>query len=163
MLLSLSVSGFEEAVDDMFSYLLSYSALKKLKIPRVQMESQSAEDAARDVFWHAVVPQHKDSLIELAVHPIYEGSWCYGPVAANAIQQCTSLQRLDLHLCSIDRGWTACEIARLQEGGDFEVPDQEYSASEAINHCPVRTYVYSPSPVYLVPITNQKPLVDDRC
>jgi hypothetical protein len=70
---SLSVAGFEGAIDEMFGYLLSYSKLKKLSIPLIKMDQQTAEDAAGVVFWREIVPQHKDSLTELMLRPAYDG------------------------------------------------------------------------------------------
>ncbi|KAI1111889.1 hypothetical protein F5Y14DRAFT_453613 [Nemania sp. NC0429] len=135
-LLSLSISVFEEGVDDMFNYLLSYSALRKLEITQVQMDAQSAEDAAGDVFWNTIVPQHKNTLVDLVVLPVYEGSWCYGQAASSAIRQCTSLKRLDLRLRLISDGWVNDEIVRLREDSDIKFPDQEINTYEPIQYCP---------------------------
>ncbi|GAP91518.1 hypothetical protein SAMD00023353_3101280 [Rosellinia necatrix] len=134
---SLSVSVFGEGMDEMFHYLLSYSGLRKLKIVHVQMDTQTAEDTAGDVFWNEVIPQHKDSLLELVVSPMYEGSWCYGRVAASAITQCASLKRLDLRLCPVDEGWAMAEVARLTGGDEVKFPAQGYNASETLKCCPV--------------------------
>ncbi|KAH0537559.1 hypothetical protein FGG08_005658 [Glutinoglossum americanum] len=132
---SLSVAGFEGAMDEMFGYLLSYSKLKKLSIPIIQMDQQTAEDAAGDIFWREIVPQHKGSLIELALRPFYEGAWCYGPAASRAIQQCASLQQLTLGVCGLDLPRAATRIAQLPESsvGVSELK-QVWGHPE---HCPV--------------------------
>jgi hypothetical protein len=128
---SLSVAGFEEAIDEMFCYLRSYSGLKKLRIPRIQMEQQTAEDTAGNIFWHEVVPQHKDSLTKLAVEPVYEGAWCYGPAASRAIQQCASLQKLALGVCEVDPAWAGSRIAQLLENNTVGMPELEQTCENS--------------------------------
>ncbi|KAI1111703.1 hypothetical protein F5Y14DRAFT_424499 [Nemania sp. NC0429] len=63
---------------------------------KAQKKAQKTEDSAGEVFWETIVPRHKDSLVELAVHPVSDGSWCYGDSASKAILQCTKLKKLAL-------------------------------------------------------------------
>jgi hypothetical protein len=135
-LLSLLVAGFEGAIDEMFSYLISYSKLRKLSLLRIQTDQQTTEDAAGHIFWREVVPQHKDSLIELAVHPVHEGAWCYGPAASSAIQQCASLQKLALGVCSVDPIWAVARITKLRQNNAVRVPELKQPLGHPEN-CPV--------------------------
>ncbi|KAJ8130433.1 hypothetical protein O1611_g3198 [Lasiodiplodia mahajangana] len=130
-LLSLSVPVYGEEVDSMFNYLLSYSGLRELEITKVQMETELPEDAAGEVFWNAVVPRHKDSLIDLVVSPVYEGSWCYDQPAANAIRQCTSLKRLCLRLSLTGDSWFNDEMMRMKENNDVKFSEQDQGVWES--------------------------------
>ena len=58
----LKVSGMENAMDEMSSYLLSYSGLERLEITHLQLDGQEEEDRASLVFWHEIIPHHRDSL-----------------------------------------------------------------------------------------------------
>jgi hypothetical protein len=137
---SLSVAGFEGAIDEMFGYLRSYSKLKKLIIPRIQMNQQAAEDAAGNFFWSEVVVKHKDSLTELALQPVYEGVWCYGPAASRAIQQCSSLRELALGLCEINQDWALARVAQLRENNPVGMPELDQTWDHT-NRC----FVCSPA------------------
>lgn len=126
---SLSVGFFEEAANDLFDYLRSYSGLQELKITGVHWKSepfedisaaQAAEDSAGRVFWNEVVPNHKNSLVELAVHPEFEGMWCYGPLASDAIRKCTSLRKLAIRgyrLQGYDNNWITSRMTELADNG----------------------------------------------
>lgn len=107
---SLSVICVEEATGNMFDYLRSYSGLSKLKIAR----NFSPDDSAGQVFWNEVVPNHKDSLVELDVSSSYDGPFCYGPLAASAIRKCTSLRKLALSLGKVDPAWVSGRIGDLR-------------------------------------------------
>lgn len=81
----LSVTGMEAAMDELFSYLISYGdVLQNLKIDSIMMDSQDQEDKAGYRFWDQIVPHHKGSLKVLCITPLCEGEWCYGPAAAAA-------------------------------------------------------------------------------
>ena len=99
------------------------------------MDEQSAEDAA-ERFWREIVPQHRASLTDLTVRPIYRGPWCYGAPAASAIQQCVSLQRLSLQVCELETHWAADKIAQLQEDDEIQLPVIKDSHGN-IEHCSV--------------------------
>ncbi|KKA20321.1 hypothetical protein T310_5656 [Rasamsonia emersonii CBS 393.64] len=125
---SLTVAGSENAMDEMFAYLLSYTGLRKLKICGLQMDQQDLEESTGRRFWDQVVPHHKNSLTLLTVTPIYESVWCYGPVAEAALLQCSSLRDLTLCVCNVDSSWAEAKLARARENNkvefrDLEVPD----------------------------------------
>src|SRR4029077_5430312 len=63
----LRVSGAENAMDEMLTYLLSYTGLKRLEILDLRMDSQGAEDRAGRRFWREVVPRHRNGLSTLAI------------------------------------------------------------------------------------------------
>ena len=79
---TLTVRGSEEAMDEMFSYLISYTGLQDLNIYDILMTRQELEDSAGRKFWQQVVPHHQDSLVKLCINPCHEGAWCYGSVSA---------------------------------------------------------------------------------
>jgi len=127
---TLSVHGSEEAMDDMFAYLVSYTGLRKLEILGIQMDRQDLEDSAGRRLWHQIVPHHKDTLTELAVVPRYEGDWCYGPTAAETILQCSSLRYLTLSVCGVDSSWAEARLSQARENDkvEFHGLDKYYGA-----------------------------------
>jgi hypothetical protein len=131
-LLTLTASGSENTVDEMYAYLLSYTGLQKLRILDIQMDRQDLEESAGHRLWLQIVPHHKDSLTELAVVPYYEGIWCYGPTAAAAILQCSSLRNLTLSVCRVDSSWAKAKLSRVRENDQVEFRDLEepYCAPE---------------------------------
>ncbi|MCJ1347102.1 hypothetical protein MMC31_005323 [Peltigera leucophlebia] len=93
----LRVTGMEAAMDEMFSYLISYSGgLQTLGINNIIMECKSHEDSAGNRFWDQIVPHHKGSLKALYISSRYEGAWCYGPKPTMAIRQCLSLCKFNI-------------------------------------------------------------------
>lgn len=131
---SFSVGFFEEAVDDIFDYLRSYSGLQELTIIGVHWmpepgdehwAAHEAENLAGRVFWNEIVPNHKDSLVGLAVHPAYNGAWCYGQLASDAIRTCTSLRRLSIHGSyyteSYDESWFSSRMTELADNGGWSL------------------------------------------
>jgi hypothetical protein len=129
--------GSGKAMDGMLAYLVSYTGLRKLEIREIQMDRQDLEDSAGHRFWHEIVPHHKDTLTELAVVPCFEGLWCYGPAAADAIVQCVSVHRLTLSACSVDPSWAEAKLSQAQENDkvDFHHLDEPYGAPENCGVC----------------------------
>jgi len=138
-LLTLTVSGSENGIDEMYAYLLSYTGLQKLEVLGIQMDQQDLEDSAGHRLWHQIVPHHKDSLTVLAVGPCYEGVWCYGPTAAAVILQCSSLRNLSLSVCEVNSSWAKAKLSRVRENDQVEFRDLEepYCAPE---NCVVRPF-----------------------
>lgn len=89
-------------MEEMLDYLSSYKGLMTLAIRGIMMDCQDQENGAGDRFWQQVVPRHKDSLTRLIIQPCYEGAWCYGPTAAEAILQCLPLYDLAVGTCGMD-------------------------------------------------------------
>ncbi|MCJ1349207.1 hypothetical protein MMC31_007443 [Peltigera leucophlebia] len=108
----LSVTGMEAAMDEMFSYLISYAGgLHTLEIRDIMMDCQEQEDNAGHRFWDQIVPHHKGSLKELRIYPWYEGEWCYGPETAAAIWQCWSLHQLGIAVRSVNSFWAKDKLS----------------------------------------------------
>jgi hypothetical protein len=57
--LIVKASGSEQAMDEMFAYLCSYTGLQMLEIPNLRMDSQAVEDLAAQRFWQEVIPHHQ--------------------------------------------------------------------------------------------------------
>ncbi|MCJ1348925.1 hypothetical protein MMC31_007158, partial [Peltigera leucophlebia] len=108
----LSVTGMEAAMDEMFSYLISYAGgLQTLEIRDIMMDCQEQEDNAGYRFWDQIVPHHKGSLRALHIYPWYEGEWCYGPETAAAIRQCLSLRHFGIAVRSVDSVWAKARLS----------------------------------------------------
>lgn len=108
----LSVSGMETAVEEMFSYLISYvGELQTLEIRNIMIDCQDQEDKAGYRFWHEIVPHHQSSLKVLRIYPWFEGEWCYGPEAAAALSQCLSLLNLSIAGRSIGSAWAEAKLS----------------------------------------------------
>lgn len=135
---ALSVHGSEKAMDDMFAYLVSYTGLRKLVIDEIKMDRADLEDSVGRRLWHQIVPLHKDSLTELAVVPCYEGVWCYGPIAAEVIPQCSSLRSLTLSVCSVDSSWAKAKLSQARENDKVEFHGLK-EPSGAPENCGVRS------------------------
>lgn len=108
----LSVTGMEAAMDELFSYLISYGdVLQDLKIDSIMLDSQDQEDKAGYRFWDQIVPHHKGSLKVLCITPLCEGEWCYGPAAAAAISQCLSLRSLNMSCRKVEPEWARAKLS----------------------------------------------------
>jgi hypothetical protein len=133
----LKVSGMESAIDDMFSYLLSYSGLQKLKITRLRrMDSQEEENRTSLIFWDEIIPHHRDFLTKLFVRSNFENEWCYGPRAAAALGQCSSLRGLTISVCGVDLSWAEATLSRAREYKNVEFRSLE-EPDGALENCGV--------------------------
>ncbi|KAL4876115.1 hypothetical protein BJY04DRAFT_223338 [Aspergillus karnatakaensis] len=114
---SVSVAGTQQAIPDLLSYLTSYTGLKSLRLPSVLMSDERQENDAGNRFWRDVIPNHHATLEELHIEPIYEGSWCYGPPAAEALQVCHALQKLTISMRYPDLSWQQEQWNATQASG----------------------------------------------
>lgn len=110
-LTEVKVGGTERAMDEMLSYLLSYTGLEILEIQGVSMVDLSSEDDAGDRFWLEVVPKHHESLVSLCIEYAHEGAWCYGPHASRALSKCSRLEHLTLVVGSASSDWTELKFS----------------------------------------------------
>lgn len=127
----LSVTGMEAAMDEMFSYLISYvGELQTLEIRNIMIDCQGQEDKAGYRFWHEIVPHHQSSLKVLCIYPWFEGEWCYGPEAAAALSQCLLLRNLTIAGRSVGSAWAEAKLSlpRTNEVIEF------YDIGESIDH-----------------------------
>ena len=136
---TLSITGSENAMDEMLTYLVSYTGLQKLQMDRIQMDSQDAEDDIGRKLWQQVVPHHQASLVTLVVKPLYEGVCCYGPDAAAAISQCSLLRSLSLSICNVDSAWARDQLSHAREIDDIELRALK-SPHGAAHNCGVCTF-----------------------
>jgi hypothetical protein len=136
-LLILKVSGTENAMDQMFTYLLSYTGLRRLEIPDVQMDTQEIEDRAARRFWNEIIPHHRNSLTELFIASAFESEWCYGPHASAALELCLSLQDLSISVCDVNLTWAVARLSRAREYDkiEFRGLEEPYNAPD---NCGVR-------------------------
>ena len=134
----LKVSGMESAIDDMFSYLLSYSGLQELNITRSRMDSQEEENRTSLIFWDEIIPHHRDFLTKLFVRSNFENEWCYGPRAAAALGQCSSLRGLTISACGVDLSWAEATLSRAREykNVEFHSLEEPDGAPENCGVCP---------------------------
>jgi hypothetical protein len=132
----LKVSGMDDAMDEMSSYLLSYSGLKRLEIARLGMESQEEEDRASLVFWQEIIPHHRGSLTALSMGDGLDGGWCYGPRAAAALCQCSALRDLTVSVCRVDPSWAEATLSRARKYKQIEFHSLEPDG--ASENCGVR-------------------------
>ena len=80
-LLTLKAWGPENAMDEMFDYLLSYTGLQRLDISDLQMNRLEAEDQAAQKFWrHIVSHAFHDHITSLCIYSRFESGFCYGRV-----------------------------------------------------------------------------------
>jgi hypothetical protein len=133
----LDVSGTENAIDKMFTYLLSYTGLQSLAIRDLRMDTREMEDMAARRFWHRIIPQHRYSLTTLFVTPDYESEWCYGPRVEVALKKCSSLQDLTISVRNVHSFWAKKKLSEARKFGvefrDLGKPDG------AVENCGVRT------------------------
>jgi hypothetical protein len=136
-LLILKVSGTENAMDEMFTYLLSYPGLQRLEIPYLLMDSQEAEDRAAQRFWDKIVPHHRNSLTTLSIESQFGSRWCYGPLAKAVLRQCLSLRDLTISVCNVNSSWAEATLSRAREYDkiEFRCLEQPYGA---LANCCVR-------------------------
>jgi hypothetical protein len=121
----LKVTGAENAMDEMFTYLLSYAGLKRLEISDLRMDSQGAEDRAARRFWREIIPRHRDCLTTLSITSRFRSGWCYGPPAADELQQCSSLRDLTISVCSVNSSWAEAKLSRARKYDKIEFRDLE--------------------------------------
>jgi len=134
----LKVSRTENAIDKMFTYLLSYTGLQKLAIRALQMDTQEMEDKAGQRFWHKVIPHHQDSLTTLSIESRFESEWCYGPYAVPALRRCLSLRDLAISVCSVPLFWAKKKLswARKCNKIEFHGLQEPDGAVENCGVCP---------------------------
>ncbi|KAN0072933.1 hypothetical protein V8E54_009047 [Elaphomyces granulatus] len=136
----LEVSGTENAIDNMFTYLLSYTGLQRLAIRGLRMDTQEMEDKAAQRFWYKIIPHHRDSLTTLFVNSKYEGEWCFGPRAAPALRKCSSLRDLTISMCSVNVSWAKATLSRARKYNNIEFNDLQ-EPDGAVENCGVDTNV----------------------
>jgi hypothetical protein len=134
---SLEVSGTENAIDKMFTYLLSYTGLQKLAIRYLLMDTQEMEDKAAQRFWQKIIPHHRDSLTSLFVNSKHESQWCYGPRAAPALRKCSSLRDLTISVCSVKSSWAKAKLSSACKDHNIEFHDLK-EPDGAVENCGVR-------------------------
>jgi hypothetical protein len=113
----LTIPRAGNAMDEMFTYLLSYTGLREL---RIYNDSQE-EDRAGQRLWHEVIPHHGDTLAILSVTSRFEGEWCYGPRAAVTLWQCSSLRDLTISVCPVDSSWAEARLSRARKENKIEL------------------------------------------
>lgn len=127
----LSVTGMEAAMDEMFSYLISYvGELQTLEIRNIIIDCQDQEDKAGYRFWHEIVPHHQSSLKVLCIYTWYEGEWCYGPETAAALSQCLSLRNLSIAGRSVGTAWAKAKLSLPRTNKVIKV----YNVGESYSH-----------------------------
>jgi hypothetical protein len=129
----LKVSGTENAIDKMFTYLLSYTGLQKLAILALQMDTQEMEDKAGQIFWRKVIPHHRDSLTTLFIEAVFESEWCYGPYAVPALRRCLSLRDLTIPVCSVPSFWAKKKLSWARKRNKIEFHDLQEPDGAAEN------------------------------
>jgi hypothetical protein len=133
----LKVAGTEYAMDEMFTYLLSYTGLRRLEIANLRMDSQEVEDKASQIFWDEIIPHHRDNLTVLSINCEYGSEWCYGPRAAAALWQCSSLRDLTISVCCVDPSWAKSILDRAYEENEIEF-DVLAEPDDKLENCGVR-------------------------
>jgi hypothetical protein len=135
-------------MDQVFTYLLSYTGLQRLEIPRLQMDTQEVEDRAARRFWDEIIPHHRNSLTELFIASDFESEWCYGPHAAAALELCLSLQDLSISVCGVNLPWAEARLSRAREYDKIEFCSLEepYNAPDNCGVRPADNGVSWPSP-----------------
>jgi hypothetical protein len=93
---TLRVLGTENAMNQLWTYLLSYTGLQRLYMRDILMDGQKSEDSAGEEFWREIVPHHKETLTSLEAYSTVDSAWCYGPRVSAALRQCLSLRALAL-------------------------------------------------------------------
>jgi hypothetical protein len=101
----LKVSGMESAIDDML---------------RRMDTSQEETNRTSLIFWDEIIPHHRDFLTKLSVISNFENEWCYGPRAAAALWQCSSLRNLTISVCGVDLSWAEATLSRAREYKNIE-------------------------------------------
>lgn len=118
----------------LFKYLLAHPGLKGLSIlhppfdniagdqinPPIPKDALGEENLRRmnlecaTLFWTKVIPHSAHSLKELTVNSSFEGPWCYGPDASNALSQCTVLKKLTISLSRVPLYWAEEKAAHFK-------------------------------------------------
>jgi hypothetical protein len=132
----LEVSGTENAIDKMFTYLLSYTGLQRLAIRYLLMDTQEMEDKAAQRFWQKIIPHHRDSLTTLFVNSEHASQWCYGPRAAPALRKCSSLRDLTISVCSVESSWAKAKLSSACKDHNIEFHDLK-EPDGAVENCGV--------------------------
>jgi hypothetical protein len=134
----LKVAGTEYAMDEMFTYLLSYNGLRKLQITNLRMDSRGVEDEASQIFWNEIIPHHRDNLTVLSINCEYVSEWCYGPRAAAALWQCSSLWDLTINVCRVDSSWAEARLSPAREENKIEFHGLGEPMVGMLENCGVR-------------------------
>jgi hypothetical protein len=143
----LKAQGSENAMDELFTYLLSYTGLQRLDISDLQMDGQEAEDQTGQRLWKEVVPRHQNSLATLCTYSRFESEWCYGPSAAATLQRCSSLRDLTLSARSVNSSWVEAKLSQAREHDkvEFYGLEEPYGALENCGVRPATNTVSWPS------------------
>jgi hypothetical protein len=134
----LKVAGTEYAMDEMFTYLLSYTGLRELQITNLRMDTQVVEDEASQIFWDTIIPHHRENLTVLSINCEYRSEWCYGPRAAAALWQCSSLRDLTITVCRVDSSWAEARLSRAREENKIEFHGLAKPMDGMLENCGVR-------------------------
>jgi hypothetical protein len=135
--------GPENSMEELFSYLLSYTGLQKLSLSDLQLDGQEMEDRAATKFWQQVAPHHKNSLTSICAYSKFESGWCYGPLVSAAMQQCSSLRDLTVSVCSVDSSWAEAKLCQAREDGfEFCRLKEPQGSVENCGVCPAANGVF---------------------
>ena len=136
--------GPENSMEELFSYLLSYTGLQRLGLSGLRLDSQEMEDRAASKFWQQIVPHHQNSLTSICAYSKFVSGWCYGPLVSVAMRQCPSLRDLTVSVCSVDSSWAEAKLRRAREDDGFEFCclKEPQGAVENCGVCPATNGVF---------------------
>jgi len=100
----------ENAIDEMFTYLLSYTGLQKLAIRDLEMDTQEMEDKAGQRFWRKVIPHHRNSLTTLSIESRFESEWCYDLTPCRIAEVLVATD-LAISVCSVPLFWAKKKLS----------------------------------------------------
>jgi hypothetical protein len=83
----------------LFEYLLSYRGLVDFELS-AHTEARDPDHSASRMLWERVVPQHQSTLKRFFMDTKFDGTseWCYGPLAAHALEPCSQIIHLSLSI-----------------------------------------------------------------
>ena len=99
------------------TYLATFSGLKRLELSGEWPFSDGASDEAATAFFTVALPNHAESLKQLAVDARFEDLWCFGHDNYSVVSKCTKLRRLYMKVRSAEIGGMASELDQPNEPG----------------------------------------------
>ncbi|KAF5355512.1 hypothetical protein D9758_006415 [Tetrapyrgos nigripes] len=77
-------------------YLQSYSGLECLSLKNFNDNDQNGSWA--NLFFDKCLPLHRDTLVDLEIHPKVESRWCFGEHNVDAFRRCRNLRSLSVRV-----------------------------------------------------------------
>jgi hypothetical protein len=92
--------ALDVVVPSFLEYLASYSGLKKLRLTADGFRDGYSSDSMATQFFSTPFINHVQSLEDLSITALFEGSWCFGPWNQAIVSRCTNLKTIKMAIVS---------------------------------------------------------------